>query len=193
MEKFLEHLLFKSRWLLAPLYIGLIVALLLMMVKFLQKLYKIIPNIFESTSTDLLLSILGLVDVLLVANLILMIIFSGYENFVSKIDIIQGHVDRPEWMGKVDYAALKLKVIGSIVAISSIELLKVFISLNYKQDGQVPLPHQDIMWLVIIHMAFVVSGVFLALTEKILHSSHAHEEKGAEPAEERMAVGKHHH
>jgi len=169
-ERLLESLVFKSRWLLAPLYLGLIGALLLLLIKFAEKLFTMIPGILSASGTELLLDILGLVDLVLIANLLLMIIFSGYENFVSKIDVVQGHVDRPDWMGKVDYSALKLKVIGSIVAISSIELLKVFISI-YEKDLAVP--KDDVLWLVVIHLTFVISGVFLALTERLLHPHHA--------------------
>ena len=128
LEKIIETLLFRSRWILAPFYIGLVAALLVLLFKFGKKfVFVLIPSIDAVSSTDLILSILGLIDLVLIANLLLIIIFSGYENFVSKIDMVKNHVDRPEWMGKVDYAGLKIKVIGSIVAISSIELLKVFI------------------------------------------------------------------
>ncbi|MDY6992476.1 MAG: TIGR00645 family protein [Pseudomonadota bacterium] len=185
-EKIVETSLFRSRWLLAPLYIGLVGALVILMIKFIQKFIKIIPNIFELPSPELVLAILGLVDIVLIANLLLMIIFSGYENFVSKIDAIEGHVDRPEWMGKVDYSALKLKLIGSIVAISSIELLKVFIHI---QSVKVPpvgdtqevmkwlLDSGHIKWLVIIHMTFVISGVLFALMERIAHPPHHSDDK----------------
>lgn len=174
-ESGIETTLFASRWLLAPLYIGLIGALALLLIKFIQKFISILPKFLDMASTDLMLSILSLVDVVLVANLLLIIIFSGYENFVSKIDMVEGHVDKPDWMGKVDYSALKLKVIGSIVAISSIELLKAFISV---QNSQSSLTHQDIMWLLIIHLTFVVSGVLFALTERIMHpaGSHGHDD-----------------
>lgn len=170
-ERLIETTLFQSRWLLAPLYLGLVVALGILLIKFLLKLAAIFPIIISSSGPGLILSILGLVDIVLVANLLLMIIFSGYENFVSKIDAIEGHVDRPEWMGKVDYSALKLKVIGSIVAISSIELLKTFINIiEY-------IPTGDVFWLVIIHITFVVSGLLFALTERVAHPPHAASEE----------------
>jgi uncharacterized protein (TIGR00645 family) len=94
-----------------------------------------------------------------------MIVFSGYENFVSKIDTVEGHVDRPEWMGKIDYSALKIKVLGSIVAISSIDLLKAFFSIHTMDKN-------DVAWMVGIHLTFVVSGVLFAVMEKVSHSSH---------------------
>ena len=131
--KFVEHLLevvmFRSRWFLAPMYIGLVGGLLLMLVKFVQEFIHIFEHIVDTPEKEVVLSILGLVDITLVANLLIMVIFSGYENFVSKIDVAT-HEDRPSWMGHVDYSGLKLKLIGSIVAISAIDLLKAFAPLN---------------------------------------------------------------
>jgi uncharacterized protein (TIGR00645 family) len=169
-EKAIETTLFRSRWLLAPLYMGLVLALVLLLVKFFVKFIKIVPAIFDPSGAALILGVLELVDVVLIANLLLIIIFSGYENFVSKIDMVEGHVDKPDWMGKVDYTALKLKVIGSIVAISSIELLKVFISVSQHSD----IPREDVVLLMAIHLAFVISGVLFALMERILHPPEHH-------------------
>jgi len=175
LEKWVETSLFNSRWLLAPLYVGLAGALFLLLVKFIQKFVKIVPTILESSGTELLLDLLGLIDIVLIANLLLIIIFSGYENFVSKIDMIEDHVDRPDWMGKIDYTALKLKVIGSIVAISSIELLKVFISIQaFISPNEKKIDTTIVKWLVIIHLTFVISGVLFALMERILHPPHTH-------------------
>jgi len=181
LEKLIETLLFRSRWLLAPFYIGLVGALIILLIKFIKKfVFIIIPSVGSASSTELILNILGLIDIVLIANLLLIIIFSGYENFVSKIDAVKDHVDRPEWMGKVDYAGLKIKVIGSIVAISSIELLKVFISISEHDpsllEGKV-LWEVDVFWLVIIHLCFVISGVLFAVMERIMHPPHAHAEK----------------
>jgi uncharacterized protein (TIGR00645 family) len=180
LEKWIETSLFNSRWLLAPLYIGLVGALFLLLIKFVQKFVKIVSMVLISDSTGLLLDLLGLIDIVLIANLLLIIIFSGYENFVSKIDAIEGHIDRPDWMGKIDYTALKLKVIGSIVAISSIELLKAFISLaeinttlaNKINADKINIDH--VKWLVIVHLTFVISGVLFAVMERILHPPHVH-------------------
>lgn len=170
-EKLIETTLFNSRWLLAPLYLGLVGALLILLVKFVEKFIVIIPKIFSLTSPELVVSILGLVDLVLVANLLLMIIFSGYENFVSKIDAVEGHVDKPDWMGKIDYGGLKLKVIGSIVAISSIELLRAFINVQNSN-----MPKEDISatvgWLIGIHLTFVISGLLFAYTEQIAEKTH---------------------
>ncbi len=168
LEKAIETVLFRSRWLLAPLYLGLVFALVLLLAKFILKFIKLVPTVFDPAGSALILGVLELVDVVLIANLLLMIIFSGYENFVSKIDAVEGHVDKPEWMGKIDYSALKLKVIGSIVAISSIELLKVFISVSQSAS----IPREDVVLLVVIHLTFVISGVLFALMERILHPPH---------------------
>jgi len=167
LESLIENMLFHSRWVLAPMYLGLMITLILLGIKFGQELLHIIPHVLEMKGSKLILAALSLVDLMLIANLLLMIIFSGYENFVSKIDMVADHVDRPEWMGKIDYTAMKLKVIGSIVAISSIELLKAFI-------GVEDMPKEDIAWMIGIHMTFVISGVFYALMEKIYYSSDKH-------------------
>ncbi|MDM8568807.1 TIGR00645 family protein [Thiotrichales bacterium HSG1] len=175
-ENLVEVVLFGSRWLLAPFYIGLVGALLILLVKFVKKLFYVVPTIADASSTELILSILSLIDIVLVANLLLIIILSGYENFVSKIDAIKDHVDRPEWMGKVDYAGLKLKVISSIVAISSIELLKIFIHISEEGNKSLftgnSLWEIEVFWLIILHLTFVASGLIFALTEKAMHSNH---------------------
>jgi|JFJP01.1.fsa_nt_gi uncharacterized protein (TIGR00645 family) len=166
-ESSLETIIFQSRWLLAPLYVGLIIALGLLVIKFGMKLFYVSLHMVEESYTDLILNILGLIDIVLVANLLLIIIFSGYESFVSKIDMVQKHVDRPDWMGTIDYGALKLKVIGSIVAISSIELLKVFIKVFNHPDKVSDLPYETVMWLILLHLSFVVSGLLFALMERL--------------------------
>ncbi len=170
LESFIENMLFHSRWILAPMYLGLMFILLLLSIKFGQELLHLIPDVLGMKGSSLILAALSMVDLMLIANLLLMIIFSGYENFVSKIDMISDHVDRPEWMGKIDYTAMKLKLIGSIVAISSIELLKAFIAL----ESAVNPSKENIAWMIGIHMTFVVSGVLYALMEKIYHSVDKH-------------------
>jgi uncharacterized protein (TIGR00645 family) len=178
-EKFIETLLFRSRWILAPFYLGLVAALIVLLFMFGKKfVFVLIPSV-SASSTDLILSILGLIDLVLIANLLLIIIFSGYENFVSKIDMVKNHVDRPEWMGKVDFAGLKIKVIGSIVAISSIELLKIFIYISERKPEFIgdSLWEAHTFWLIMLHLTFVISGVLFALMERIMHPPHAHAEK----------------
>ncbi|GAB1266057.1 TIGR00645 family protein [Aurantivibrio infirmus] len=169
-EKTLEAAIFNSRWLLAPFYLGLIISIVLLLVKFVQDLNHLILHIFDLKEAEVVIHILTLVDLSLVGSLLLMIIFSGYEIFVSKIDVT-GHEDKPDWMGKVDFSGLKLKVIGAIVAISAIELLKTFVNIpNEPTDGQITV----LMWKVIIHMAFVVSGVLFAVMDKVASSTTSH-------------------
>ena len=135
----------------------------MLLIKFLEELFHLSTHIFLFSENDVIVSILALVDIALVGSLLLMIIFSGYEIFVSKIDVAN-HKDRPDWMGKVNFSGLKLKVIGAIVAISTIDLLKTFMNLS---DTISPSEIDTIFWKVTLHMAFVVSGVLFALMDKI--------------------------
>ena len=168
-EHVLEVIMFRSRWFLAPMYIGLVGGLLLMLVKFVQEFIHIFTHIVDTPEKEVVLSILGLVDITLVANLLIMVIFSGYENFVSKIDVAT-HEDRPSWMGHVDYSGLKLKLIGSIVAISAIDLLKAF--MHQSTPGIEHLSDTQMAWMVGIHFTLILSGVLFALMDKISESSH---------------------
>jgi hypothetical protein len=182
-ENFLEVLIFNSRWLLAPFYLGLVGGIVMLLVKFTQELFHILPNIFTSSESDVVLAVLALVDLSLVANLLLIVIFSGYENFVSKINT-KGHEDRPEWMGQVDFSSLKMKVIASIVAISAIELLKSFVNLSIllKTGGDSPAiwseADQAISWKVGIHIILVISGLLFAYMDNITERTHALKNKG---------------
>lgn len=164
MEQFFENMIFRSRWVLAPMYLGLVGGLLVLLVKFGLEFVHIIMHIHEIAEREAVLSILALVDITLVANLLIMVIFSGYENFVSKIDV-EGHVDKPDWMGKVDYSGLKLKLIGSIVAISAIDLLKAFMHIS--TPGVDHLSDSQMAWMVGIHFTLIVSGVLFALMDRI--------------------------
>jgi uncharacterized protein (TIGR00645 family) len=166
LEHGLESFIFNSRWLLAPFYLGLVAAIGLLLVKFAKSLLATLPAVFEGSSGEALIAILTLVDITLVANLLLIIIFAGYENFISKIDTGDNE-DRPEWMGHVSFSDLKLKLIGSIVAISGIELLKYFV--NVKQATE-----HELMWVVILHLTLVFSGVMFALMDRIAGSNHGH-------------------
>jgi uncharacterized protein (TIGR00645 family) len=166
-ERFIERGLFASRWLMAPMYIGLVGALLILMFKFLQGLGEFALHALTATESEVVLALLSLIDMTLAGNLLLIVVFSGYENFVSKIDV-GDHEDQPDWKGKVDFAGLKLKLIASIVAISGIHLLKIFMDIPKYSD-------RDIMWMTIIHVVFVGSGVFLALMDRI-HVQHEAEE-----------------
>jgi uncharacterized protein (TIGR00645 family) len=167
LETALESMMFNSRWLLAPFYIGMVGAVFLLLVKFLQEFIHVTPHILDSSESEAILAILTLVDMSLVANLLLIIIFSGYENFVSKIDAA-AHEDKPEWMGKVDFSGLKLKLIASIVAISAIELLKAFVNLDKVLNAD------QLKWKVGIHITLVVSGVLFALMDRLADSKEGH-------------------
>ena len=164
LESIFERILFTSRWLLAPFYIGLVIAVLLLLVKFCSEIFHLVTHIFTISESELVIHILTLIDVSLIANLLIIITFSGYEGFVSKLDIGE-HEDRPDWLGKVGFAGLKLKVIGSIMTISAVELLKVFINIQAYDDT-------ELMWRVIIHSVFVLSGVLFALTDKLSPGAH---------------------
>ena len=164
LESFLERFIFGSRWLLAPFYLGLVAAIALLLVKFVKEFAQLLPTVVSGSGGDVMVGVLTLVDVALVANLLLIIIFAGYENFVSKIDT-RNHEDRPEWMGHVSFSDLKIKVIGSIVAISGIELLKAFVNVEAYTTEQ-------LAWKVGLHMAFVVSGVLFALMDRLSSKNH---------------------
>ena len=124
-EQFLELVIFSSRWLLAPFYLGLVLAIALLLVKFVKEFIHFVPLVFNAEAGEVIIGLLSLIDVVMIANLVLIIVLAGYENFVSRIDT-GNHEDRPNWMGHVGFAELKMKLIGSIVAISGIELLKAF-------------------------------------------------------------------
>jgi uncharacterized protein (TIGR00645 family) len=158
-----ERILFASRWLMAPMYLGLAVALGMMTVIFLRELVYYVPQIMDLTAEKAILVVLTLIDLTLAANLLLIVLFSGYENFVSKLDIAEG-ADRPEWMGKVDFSGLKMKLIASIVAISAIDLLKRFFELGAM--GKDPaVETNELYWLIVVHMVFVFSGVMMAVMD----------------------------
>jgi uncharacterized protein (TIGR00645 family) len=163
-ERYFEKTLFASRWLLAPLYLGLSLAVLALGLKFFQELWHVGTHVFEIAEADLVLTVLALIDVTLVASLILMVMFSGYENFVSRIELDAG-TEKLDWLGKLDASTLKLKVATSIVAISSIHLLRVFVKIN-------DLPNDKILWYVIVHLTFVISALLLAVLDRLAFASH---------------------
>jgi uncharacterized protein (TIGR00645 family) len=159
--------MFSSRWLLVPFYLGLVGGIALLLVKFAKAFVALVPTVLHGEGNDVLLGILSLVDITLVANLLLIIIFAGYENFVSKIDTGDSE-DRPSWMGHVTFSDLKLKLIGSIVAISGIELLKYFINVK-------SVTTHELSWAVGIHLTLVFSGVMFALMDRISGARHGDE------------------
>jgi uncharacterized protein (TIGR00645 family) len=159
LEKGVERFLFASRWLLAPFYVGLALSLVILLVKFVQEFFHIAIGSFNATESEIILGVLSLVDLALTGSLLIIVIFSGYENFVSRVDHSE-HKDWPEWMGTIDFTALKLKLLSSIVAISGVQLLKVFMNVGKVSD-------RDLYWLVIVHLVFIASSVLLALSDRI--------------------------
>lgn len=169
MEKFIERTLFASRWLLAPIFLGLSLALVALSIKFFEELYHTLTTILSLSEADLILHILSMIDMALVGSLIVMVMFSSYENFVSKIDLEEG-AEKLDWLGKLDSGSLKLKVAASIVAISSIHLLQKFMEVQH-------IDNDKLMWYVIIHMTFVVSALMLAFLDKIAFAEHREHQK----------------
>jgi len=161
-EKAFEQLLYTSRWLLAPLYLGLSFALLAIGIKFFQEVAHLLPHIFDITEANLVLTILSLIDLSLVGGLVIMVMLSGYENFVSAIELDKDD-EKLAWLGKMDTGSLKQKVAASIIAISSIHLLQVFMNAEGIENGK-------IMWYVIMHLTFVLSAMGVAIVDKM--SSH---------------------
>lgn len=165
LESLIEWLIYTSRWLMAPVYLGLIAALGILIVTFFRELYLQAPQILTMDETDIILLVLTLVDLSLAGNLVLIIVFSGYENFVSKIEAAKGDPDRPEWMGTLDFSGLKIKLIASIIAISGIHLLKVFMNLDQYTEVQ-------LLWYVVIHLTFIFSGVAVAAMDWLEEKAH---------------------
>jgi uncharacterized protein (TIGR00645 family) len=159
MEKKLEQLMYACRWLMAPIYLGLSLVLIALGIKFFQEIFLILPNILAIKEAHLILVVLSLIDIALVGGLIVMVMFSGYENFVSRLDIDES-AEKLSWLGKVDSASLKNKVAASIVAISSIHLLKVFM------DTQ-NIDNDKIMWYLLIHVTFVLSAFVMGYLDKL--------------------------
>jgi uncharacterized protein (TIGR00645 family) len=163
-EAAMEKAIFAGRWLMAPFYLGLMLGLVALMVVFLRDLAAFIVKVPTAKESDVILGVLTLIDLSLAANLIILVVFSGWENFVSKMEHVTAK-DRPEWMGTIDFSALKLKLLASIVAISAIHLLKAFMNVGAMSD-------RELMWLLGIHVVFVTSGVFLALQDRLTGHSH---------------------
>lgn len=159
MEKLLERAMYSARWILAPIYLGLSLALLLLGIKFFQEIFHIAPIILEKSEADLVLVILALVDLALVGGLLVMVMISGYENFVSQLDIDEDQ-EKLSWLGKMDSSTLKSKVAASIVAISSIHLLKIFMNATNVDNDK-------LMWYVIIHLTFVASAFGMGYLDKL--------------------------
>ena len=159
MEKLVEKLIYSSRWIMAPIYLGLSLALLALGIKFFQEVLHILPIILSMKEADLILVVLSLIDLVLVGGLIVIVMFSGYENFVSRLDI-DGDGEKLDWLGKLDSGSLKNKVAASIVAISSIHLLKIFMNAQNIHNDK-------LFWYVIIHLTFVLSAFAMGYLDKL--------------------------
>ena len=161
-ERLLEQALFSSRWLMAPFYVGLSAGLVLLLVEFVHRTISLFSHGFAARGEELTVAILSLIDLSLMGNLLLMVIFAGYENFISRLDL-ERHDDRPQWMGHVGFGDLKLKLMTSIVAISAIQVLEGFVHIDRLSD-------RELAWSVGLHLAFILSAVMLALMDRL--SSH---------------------
>jgi len=158
-ERLLERILSGSRWVMAPVYLGLAACLVLVLISFVLKAIKLCAGVMDGDSDALIIGILSLIDLSLIANLILIVVWAGYENFVSRLDI-DNHPDRPEWIGQISYTDLKLKLMTSIVAISAIHVLEDFMHIDTATDRQ-------LAWGVGIHMAFILSALLLAAMDRL--------------------------
>lgn len=182
LEQRLESGLFATRWLLAPIYFGLVIALAIILFKFFEQLWHLVTELGSekyAEADSLMVAILTLVDIALLANLILIVIFAGYENFVSRLSVADDHIDKPAWMGHVDFSGLKIKLIGSLVAISAILLLKDFVNIGNPKEA---VDYTAIRWQIAIHVTFVFSGLIFAIMDywgakrlKLLSEIHAHD------------------
>jgi uncharacterized protein (TIGR00645 family) len=164
LERYIEKLLFASRWILAPVYLGMSIGLIALGIKFFEEAWHVLIHVFSMPESELVLTLLAMIDLVLVGSLIVMVMFSGYENFVSRIDI-EGDGDKLGWLGKLDAGTLKLKVAASIVAISSIHLLRAFMNAQ-------EIPNDKLMWYVIIHLTFVISALLMGVLDKLAFAAH---------------------
>jgi uncharacterized protein (TIGR00645 family) len=159
MERFIENAMYASRWLLAPIYFGLSLGLLALALKFFQEVIHLLPNVFAMAESELILVLLSLIDMALVGGLLVMVMISGYENFVSQLDI-DDNKEKLNWLGTMDSSSLKMKVAASIVAISSIHLLRIFMDAKNVDP-------QHLMRYLVLHMTFVISPFALGSLDKV--------------------------
>jgi uncharacterized protein (TIGR00645 family) len=168
MESFFEKLFYSARWILAPLFLGLSLALLALALKFFQEVWHVLPHVFELSESDLILSLLSMVDMGLVGGLIVMVMYSSYENFVSRLDLDEKDSERLGWLGKMDAGSLKNKVAASIVAISSIHLLRIFMNISTIENDK-------LLWYVIVHLTFVLSALVMCWIDLLTRKAHQHD------------------
>lgn len=158
-QRVFERTIFASRWLLAPFYFGLAISLGVLLVKFAQQTFALLTHALLADNTEIIITILSLIDLSLLGNLLLMVMFAGYETFVSRLDT-RNHQERLEWMGQVGFSDIKLKLMASIVAISAIHVLEEFMNVEHATN-------RELAWFVGIHIAFVVSALLLALMDRL--------------------------
>ena len=168
MESLFEKLFYSARWILAPLFLGLSLALLALALKFFQEVWHVLPHVFELSESDLILSLLSMVDMGLVGGLIVMVMYSSYENFVSRLDLDEKDSERLGWLGKMDAGGLKNKVAASIVAISSIHLLRIFMNISTIENDK-------LLWYVIVHLTFVLSALVMCWIDLLTRKAHQHD------------------
>ena len=168
MESLFEKLFYSARWILAPLFLGLSLALLALALKFFQEVWHVLPHVFELSESDLILSLLSMVDMGLVGGLIVMVMYSSYENFVSRLDLDEKDSERLGWLGKMDAGSLKNKVAASIVAISSIHLLRIFMNISTVENDK-------LLWYVIVHLTFVLSALVMCWIDLLTRKAHQHD------------------
>ena len=169
LENLVEYGIFSSRWLLLPIYVGMIVAQGAYTWRFVVELIHILGSMNAMTERDFLVAVLTLIDFLMVANLIVMIVIGGYATFVSKLDL-EGHEDRPAWLDHIDPGTLKTKLAGALIGVSGIHLLQTFTKIGDHMAGAAPAAayYEGVKWQVVIHLTFVLSAIFLALADYIL-------------------------
>jgi uncharacterized protein (TIGR00645 family) len=165
----LPMIIFSSRWLQLPLYLGLIVAQCVYIVLFLKELWHLSWHAIDLTEEQIMMSVLALIDVVMISNLLIMVIVGGYETFVSRLDL-QGHPDEPEWLGHVNASVLKIKLAMAIIGISSIALLRTFIEAGNLGSDRAGFTEKGVMWQVLIHITFVVSAIGIAFVDKLSDS-----------------------
>jgi uncharacterized protein (TIGR00645 family) len=176
----LPMLIFGSRWLQLPLYVGLIVAQVVYVILFLKELWHLSSHATSYTEQQVMLAVLGLIDVVMISNLLVMVIVGGYETFVSRLNL-EGHPDEPEWLSHVNASVLKIKLAMAIIGISSIHLLRTFIEAgNLGAGGRTNYTETGVMWQTIIHTVFIISAIGIAYVERISSASEisAHKKAG---------------
>ena len=170
--RLLATFIFGSRWLQVPLYLGLIIAQCVYVVLFLKELTHLFLHAFDFSEQQIMLLVLGLIDVVMISNLLVMVIVGGYETFVSRLNL-EGHPDQPEWLSHVNASVLKIKLAMAIIGISSIHLLRTFIEAGNLASGKSNYTEAGVMWQTIIHTVFILSAIGIAYVDKLSNDSTA--------------------